>query len=72
MRRCPRGTVRGVELGVVVGQPVEEPVAVESAQVAVFGELGEHAGEERLEVRGQREQAVALRHRDGPQLAAQS
>jgi hypothetical protein len=37
--------------------------------VVLAGERGEHSGEIRLDVLGQREHAVALRDRDGAQLA---
>jgi hypothetical protein len=61
--------MRRVQLGVVVGDPVEELGASEPAQMALAGECVENSGQIRLDVLGQREHAVVLRDRDGAQLA---
>ena len=58
-----------VQLGVVMGDPVEEVRAREPAELILGGEPVEDPAEARLDVLGQREQAVVLRDRDRPQLA---
>jgi hypothetical protein len=57
-----------VQLGVIVGDPVKKPPARELAEVILAGALAEHSVHIRLDVRGQREDALVLCDRDGAQL----
>ena len=45
-----RNGVGGVDLGEVVGEPVDQLLAVEAMQVVLGGELAEHSAEVWLDV----------------------
>ncbi len=61
------GWMGGVDLGQVVGEAVDESLAIQVAQVVLARQLGEHPGQVGLDVLGQREH-IGLGNRHGANL----